>query len=272
MEWEKIHQLEEESSLDQLPRVSIVIPTYNDAKKIWITLESLIAQEYPDFEILVIDAASTDRTLEIIKSYQDARIRLSSVSDYKRYEMLNKGIVLARGVYLTFLFPGDYYLNRKTLLKVMQFARNKHRPHLVYCGCLLREAQKEVKIFLRDFDIAHLKNGQQPTSLQSCWFRKGVFQEIGKFNTHYKLRGGFDLFCRFIEDDRLTHSVLKRFLIDYDLRDTTRNMIAQHFWETGKIIFNHYGLLAMIRWFFRQQDIKRYFKLWVQSFKRSFVR
>lgn len=270
MDWERIQELGQEVPSEQLPRVTVVVPTYNDAKKIAITLESIIFQEYPDFEVLVIDAASTDRTIEIVKSFQNEKIRLSSVSGYNRYEMLNKGIFLAKGTYINFVFPGDFYLTRKTMQTMMSFAVKKQKPLLVYSGCLLREAQKEVKIFLREFDLAHLKIGQQPTSLQSCWFRRGVFQEIGKFNTHYQLRGGFDLFCRFIQHENLTHAVLKNYLIDYDLRDATKEMIIRHFYETARIIFKHFGFFAALRWLFLQKDISRYFSYWVQSFKKSF--
>lgn len=270
MGWERIQNLQKEIPHEQLPRVSVVIPTFNDAKKIAITLESLIFQEYPDFEIIVIDAASTDRTIEIVKSYQKERIHLNSVSNYNRYEMLNKGIFLAKGVYISFVFPGDFYISRKTIYTMMSFAIKKNRPSLVYCGCLLREAQREVKIFLRDFDLDHLKNGEQPTSLQSCWFRRGVFQEIGKFNTHYQFRGGFDLFCRIIQHENLTFAVLKNYLIDYDLFDITKKMILCHFFETGRIIFKHFGFLAVLRWLFHQKDVSRYIRSWFQSFKKSF--
>ena len=270
MDWEGIQNVDQKIPSEHLPRATIVIPTFNDAKKIAITLESLIVQEYFDFEILVIDAASSDRTIEIVKSYQKDFIRLSSVSGYNRYEMLNKGIFLAKGTYINFVFPGDFYLNPKTMFTMMNFAVKKQRPALVYSGCLIREAEKEVKIFLREFDLIHLKKGQQPTSLQSCWFRKGVFQEIGKFNTHYQIRGSFDFFCRFIQQENLTHDFLKNYLIDHDLSDTTKKMIVRHFSETGQIIFKHFGLLAALRWLFYQKDVSRYMRYWMQSIKKSF--
>ena len=58
----------------EYPKVSIIIPVYNASQKIALTLDSLVHQNYPDFEILVIDAGSTDRTLEIVKQYKNIQV------------------------------------------------------------------------------------------------------------------------------------------------------------------------------------------------------
>lgn len=269
--WTKIHDLNKEIDPALYLRVTIVIPTFNDARKIGITLESLFAQTYSDFEILVIDAASTDRTIEIVKSFRDERIHLSSVSNYNRYEMMNKGIFLSRGTYISFLFPGDYYIDRGTLKIMMQFAIAKKRASLVYCGCLIREGDREAKTLFREFNLDQLKLGRQPSTLQSCWFHKNVFQEIGKFDTHYTLRGGFDILCRFLLDDQLTHYGIKRVLIDYDLREVSRQMLTRHFLETAAILVKNFGFLNMVRWLFRQHDAKRYIRYAFRGLKKALV-
>jgi len=90
--WEELLQSEEKYQDYEFPRVSIVIPTYNSTEKISLTLESVLNQHYPDFEIITVDAGSTDRTLEVIKNFRDERIHIYSVSGFQRYEMLNKGV------------------------------------------------------------------------------------------------------------------------------------------------------------------------------------
>lgn len=267
--WAKLEELNQSLNMDHCPKVTIVIPTFNDAKKIGISLESLLIQDYPDFEILIIDAASRDRTLEIVKSFRDTRIRLSSVSDYNRYEMMNKGIFIAKGTYINFLYPGDYYLNRDTLKIMMQSA--KKRISLVYCGCVIREADKEVTTLFREFSLDLLKSGRQPSSLQSCWFHKNVFHEVGKFDSHYILRGGFDFFCRFLLYERLDHAGVKRVLTDYDLRDVTRKMLTRHFVETARILYKNFGFFTLIKWLFHQNDTKRYLRYSFRSLKKALV-
>lgn len=271
VDWDKIQFLNRELDPSLCPRITIVIPTCNDARKIGITLENILAQNYPDFEVLVIDAASSDRTIEIVKSFRNEKIRLSSVSSYNRYEMLNKGIFLARGVYINFMFPGDYYLQKETFQIMMQLAHSKDFASLVYCGCLIREGEKEAKFLFRNFNLEQIKRGRQPTSLQSIWFHKQVFQEIGKFDTRYTLRGGFDLMCRFIMDERLTHAGTRRILTDYDLRTLTKEMLISHFKETSKIIKAHFGTFTMLKWLVRERDLKRYLRYVVNSFKKALV-
>lgn len=271
VDWDKLHHLNQELEPELAPRITVVIPTCNDARKIGITLENILAQKYPDFEILVIDAASSDRTIEIVKSFRSDKIRLSSVSSYNRYEMLNKGVFLARGLYLNFMFPGDYYLQKETFQIMMHLAYSKDWASLVYCGCLIREGEKEAVSLFRNFNLGQLKQGRQPTSLQSIWFHKQVFQEIGKFDTRYTLRGGFDLMCRFLKDERLTHAGTRRILTDYDLRTLTREMLICHFKETAKIIKSNFGAFALIKWFFSQKDLKRYLRYLSNSFKKALV-
>ena len=271
IDWEGLEVFGRELDPEMAPLITVVIPTFNDATKIGITLENVLAQNYPDFEVLVIDASSSDRTIEIVKSFRSDRIRLSSVSNYNRYEMLNKGIFLAKGLYINFMFPGDYYLQKETFQIMMQLAHSKDWASLVYCGCLIREGEKEAESLFRNFNLEQLKHGRQPTSLQSIWFHREVFQEIGKFDTRYKLRGGFDLMCRFIKNEGLTHPGTKRILTDYDLRAVSKEMLMCHFRETGKIIHSNFGALAAIKWFFFQKDLKRYLRYLINSFKKALV-
>ena len=109
-DWNRIEQDRYKYQDYQYPTVSVVIPCYNHSAKIALTLDSILGQNYPKFEILVIDAGSSDRTLQVVKNYRDERIHVYSVSGYRRYEMLNKGISQASGTFVNCLFPGDFYI------------------------------------------------------------------------------------------------------------------------------------------------------------------
>jgi glycosyltransferase involved in cell wall biosynthesis len=253
-----------------LPLVSVIIPTQNAAPLIALTLETILNQDYPQLEIIIIDASSQDRTLETIKGFRDDRIRIFSVSRYFRYEMLNKGISHAHGEYLNFLFPGDYFIYGRTLRDMMTIALKEKSPSLVFCGSLLRDGKSEVKILFRPLTLPLLKNGQQPTSLQSCWFKQDLFKEIGKFNTSLELRGGYDLLCRFMGKNSHSFAFTSRVMTDYNLRWVTRQYILRHFRETLKVIYRYFGFLAMIKWLFKQKDFARYTRLWFHSVRVAF--
>jgi glycosyltransferase involved in cell wall biosynthesis len=254
------------------PKISIIIPTLNNARAIPLTLESVFSQDYPDYEVIVIDGGSTDRTLEVVRSFPMERTRIYSVAQYSRYEMLNKGIAHADGLYCNFLFPGDFYLNYQATKLMMELGLDNEKPHLIYAGCVLHETTMQVRTLNRPLTLKLLKSGRQPTSLQSCWFRIDVFKILGKFPTDYAMRGGFDLLCRFCLHQELRFVASGRVLTDYDLRGTARHMVFQHFWETMRSLFHWFGLITTLDWLlFRQTDVARYVKSWFRSLRIAFV-
>lgn len=264
----RLTEIEDKYHDYEFPKVSIIIPTFNCSQNISITLDNLLEQNYHNYEIVVVDGGSTDRTVEIVTGYRDDRIKFYLAEGY-RYEMMNRGISQAKGKYLNFLFPGDFLIYKDTLRMMMGLALETEQPELLYCGTLLRSGWEGsgVKILFRELSLRLLKRGQQPTSLQSCWFRIDVFDILGKFDTTYTLRGGFELMCRFALHEGFNVCTTKRVLTDYDLRHITKEMVLRHFKETWRTLRKYFGLFTAIRWLFIQKDIYRLLKLWYRASK-----
>lgn len=269
--YDKISPFEGRYKAEEFPKISIIIPTYNCASLISITLEGILNQDYPSYEIIIVDC-STDRTLEIVRSFHSDKIHILSVEQCNRYEMLNKGLSQAHGVYVSFLFPGDFYLHYQALKHMMTLALENHFPPILYAGTLIRNGKSEAKILFREFSCELLKRGQQPTTLQSCIFRTDTLRAIGKFNTKYKKKGGFELMCRYSLKKDFQFVAVNRVLMDYDLRLVTRGMTIVHFWETMKIIKKSFGFPAMLAWLFHQKDFSRIMKSWWHRIKIAFLR
>jgi len=91
------------------PKVTVVIPVYNREKYVGIAVDSILSQTFPDFELLVIDDGSIDRSIDVVLSYSDPRIRLvCNNTNLGVSTTRNKGIQLARGEYLAFLDSDDW--------------------------------------------------------------------------------------------------------------------------------------------------------------------
>lgn len=269
--WQTIED-EERAALEEwgdyaYPKVSVIVPMYNASSKIPITLESILEQKYPNFEVIVIDGGSTDRSLEVVHNYRDERIAVYSTRGFHRYEMYNKGILQASGEYVSFIFPGDRYLYPLTLRSMMSLALHHERPSLVFCGALLRSQEGELKVLYRNLSLRLLRRGQQPTALSGCWFRSDLFDTLGKFNTRLHLRGSYDLFCRFRLQEKKRAVSTSRVLIDCDVGKLSEAELWTDFLETGKLILHYFGVLALFRWFFVQKDIGRFIRLWFRRVK-----
>ena len=95
--------------MSESPKVTAVIPVYNREKYLRGAIESILAQTFTDFELLVIDDGSTDGSREAIRSYHDPRIRLMcNETNQGIPKTRNRGIQFARGEYLAFLDSDDW--------------------------------------------------------------------------------------------------------------------------------------------------------------------
>ncbi len=130
-------------------KVSAVIPAYNREKTIRRCIDSVIAQTYPVFEIIVVDDGSTDQTLAVIKQEYGSAVRIIRQNHKGAQAARNAGIRAARGEYVAFLDSDDEWLPKKIELQVQELCKNadvvvsgngyiqmdwKSRVPSVYCG------------------------------------------------------------------------------------------------------------------------------------------
>jgi len=116
--------------LGDWPVVSIVTPSYNQGRFLRRTIESVLAQTYPNIEYIVVDGASTDETLDILRSYGD-RVRWISEPDSGQTEAINKGLRAMSGQIVGYLNSDDILLP-DAIVKVVDYFRDHPECDLVY--------------------------------------------------------------------------------------------------------------------------------------------
>jgi glycosyltransferase involved in cell wall biosynthesis len=107
-----------------MPRISVIIPTYNRAALVREAVESVLGQTYSDFEVVVIDDGSTDETEEVLRSFDDPRVKVIRRSNGGVAAARNSGLIAARGDYLAFLDSDDLALPERLSLQLSAMEEN----------------------------------------------------------------------------------------------------------------------------------------------------
>lgn len=105
------------------PLISVIIPAYNHERFIGSAIESILAQSLDDFELIIIDDGSTDKTAEVIKSYDDSRISYAWQENQDAFNSINRGMGQASGKFISILNSDDVYTSDR-LEKLVVFAND----------------------------------------------------------------------------------------------------------------------------------------------------
>jgi glycosyltransferase involved in cell wall biosynthesis len=182
--------------LEQYPLISIVIPSFNQGKYIEQTIHSIVGQQYPNLEIIVIDGGSTDETLEILEKYKDVFTYCVSEPDNGQAHAINKGFRQANGSILAWLNTDDMYLPC-ALLKVAQIFQEMQEPGLVYGSCLyfLEGERKAVNCIAPQFSVDRLTYDDYIVQPSTFWSRS-LWEKVGELNESYNYVLDWDWFIR----------------------------------------------------------------------------
>jgi len=179
---------------EQLPLVSIITPSLNQGRYIEATIESVLAQDYPRIEHLVVDGGSTDETLDVLRRY--AHLRWVSEADHGQAHALNKGFALATGEIFGWINADDVYLPGAISSAVATFRET--RCALVYGGWRLidedGEAIRDVAPIAFDYALQlEVRNGvSQPGSL----FTRDALEGVGGIDESYRYAMDYELWLR----------------------------------------------------------------------------
>ena len=170
---------------DRAMKLSIIIPTFNSSKVIARALDSIVAQTFGDWEVLIMDGASKDNTLEIAQSYYDERIKTFSEPDKGIYDAMNKGIQKAKGEWLYFLGSDDWLLNGKVL--DMVFSMDIDGYDVVY-------GEAEYEHLPESFHGQWTKRNIWVNRChQAILYKKKVLIRLGGYNLKYKSWADYDI-------------------------------------------------------------------------------
>ena len=170
------------------PRVSVVITTYNRASLLPRAVDSVLAQTYEDYELVIVDDCSTDDTPEVMRTFADSRIRaIRHADNMGQSAAVNTGIRLARGEYIAFLDDDDEWVDQKLQRQVETLAASDPRVGLVYTWFDYVDATGSVRRAGRRCAISgdvweNLLGWEYPAPTSAYLVRAKAAREIGGFD------------------------------------------------------------------------------------------
>jgi glycosyltransferase involved in cell wall biosynthesis len=179
------------------PLVSIVTPSFNQAQFLEQTIRSVLEQDYPNFEYLIVDGGSTDGSPEIIRRYADRLSWWVSEPDQGQTDAINKGFSHARGDILAWLNSDDAYLPG-AIRQAVDYLQSHPQAGMVYGDANLIDTDGKIigKFPARQTDYRRLKRGYVHIPQQSAFFRRSLWDQVGPLDPAFFFAMDYDLWVR----------------------------------------------------------------------------
>ena len=181
----------------QAPLVTVVTPSYNQGQFIRATIESILSQDYPRIEYIIMDGGSTDETASVVKDYA-SRLTFISEKDRGQSHAINKGFLMARGSILGWLNSDDLYLPGCIRTAVAAFHRNPAAGAVYGEGYLIDHSGKTTSRFpcTEAFDLWKLTYLSDYILQQTLFFGKDVLDDVGYLDEDLHYTMDWDLLIR----------------------------------------------------------------------------
>lgn len=180
------------------PKISIVMPSFNQAKFIERSILSILNQNYPNVQLIIIDGGSSDSTVEILKKYTDDIDYWVSEKDAGQSDALNKGFKKADGEIFGWLNSDDIYLPNAFQKIAESFRSNPYSKIIIGDWILIDKSDKFLRRdFAFDFSLNHLIYEGWHIHPQATFWKQDVHQRFGKFDADLHTNMDFQMILLF---------------------------------------------------------------------------
>ena len=200
---------------DKALKVSIITVVRNNKETVKNAIDSVLGQTYKNIEYIVVDGASTDGTVEMVRSYGDKISQFISEPDSGLYSAMNKGISLATGDVIGILNSDDFYIDDKVIQRVVKEFEEKNVDS-VYADLVYVEPKnlnKTVRYYdSSKFNPSKFSYGWMPAH-PTFFVKKDTYEKHGVFRTDLKIAADFDILIRFLLTHKISYSYMQEVLV-----------------------------------------------------------
>ena len=196
-------------------KISIITTCYNREKTIAQAIESVLAQDYPNIEYIVVDGKSTDHSLEVIRSYGSRISKIISERDSGMYEAINKGIKAATGEIVGLLHSDDFLIHNHIITEIVERFKETSAD-IVYGDGLFVDAHQTDKV-IRDWRSGNYRRwkvrlGWLPLH-PTVYMKRSAIEQYGLYNENYKIAADSDFLVRYLYKADLQVEYLGKYVL-----------------------------------------------------------
>ena len=186
--------------------VSIVTPSYNQSRYLEETIRSVLSQDYPHIEYLIVDGGSTDGTLDIIKKHEDRLAWWVSEKDKGQTDAINKGFARAKGEILAWINSDDIY-ESGAVAAAVRYLQEHPETGMVYGDCNFINESGEVigKFNAAQTDYRLLRRGYVHIPQQTMFFRAELWRQVGPLDPSFYFAMDYDLWTRIARHTKIKY-------------------------------------------------------------------
>ena len=212
-------------------KVSIITSCFNRVATIRGAIESVLAQNYNNIEFIVVDGASTDGSLEIIREYEGRISTIISEPDHGMYEAINKGIRVATGDVIGLLHSDDFFYDNGVISRIVKHMKTTRADFLYGDG-----------LFVNPDNTDKVRHGWLPLH-PTCYIRREVMMRLGLYNESYKIAADSELLVRYLMTGGLSVTYLKEYVVRMRMGGlSTDSAKRKKMWGEDIRVYSSHGL------------------------------
>jgi glycosyltransferase involved in cell wall biosynthesis len=200
----------------KIMRVSIITICYNRKSTIEQSIKSVLGQDYPHIEYIVIDGNSTDGTKEIIQSYSDKIATYISEADKGMYDAINKGLQLATGDIVGLMHSDDEFYDGTVVTKIVTAFKNAADSDGLYGNGIYVSNDAEERIVRNriggPYDFKKIKSGWLPLH-PTVYLKKSLIEKHGYYNLDFKIASDTEFLLRYLFKHKINMVYLNEYVV-----------------------------------------------------------
>lgn len=218
--------------------ITIITVVWNNKDTIKDAINSVLSQTYKDIEYIIVDGASTDGTIEIVKSYENKINKFISEPDNGLYDAMNKGISLATGDIIGILNSDDFYIDNFVVERIVKEFKEK-KVDSVYADLVFVKPEnldKTVRYYdSSQFNPSKFAYGWMPAH-PTFFVTKEIYTKYGNFKLDYKIAADYELLTRFLAKYKVSYSYIKEPIIKMRIGGVSTSGIKSNYILNKEII------------------------------------